>query len=816
MFNLIGNYAKIAIRNLMRNKVYSALNILGLGIAMSCCLLIVLFLQRELQYDHRYEKGDRIYKVVREINIQGGSRNFSWGTSGSLGPALQRDFPEVESAVRIWPWNVKVERENILFPSRLNRVDKHVFDVFEAEFVQGSAQTAFEDPTSIVITERMANVIYGEENPMGKVLTVVNSIFGGDYIVRGVLKDRLEPTTIPFNMFVSRDPNAQWSNKLHRWDPAAGFRPVQTYILLQEGVSPKTLEQKFPDFITRYMGAEIQKHNAYHLQPLHRVYLHSRADYDIQSFGDIDQLYTMCVIAAFILIIACVNFMNLATAQSVRRAREVGLRKVVGASRGQLIQQFLGESLIVACLASLLAIIVARAMLPVFNDLIQQNLVLDLKAYMTLIPALIGVVLVSGILAGGYPAFVLSAWQPIDTLKSQVQSRSGGSWFWKGLVIFQFSISIFLIVGTLVVRNQISYMLDRDLGVDTEHLVMLPIFTSSREAHFVHANRLSSRYSTVKQSFLRHPDVVGATASQYRAFPSGGGSRRKPIRPEDLPGDDWWILINEVDGDFVKTMGIELVAGKNFTPGKGDPLRGWTREFLINESAAKLFGWDNPIGKQIQKLDGGGGTGTVVGVFKDYHFDSLKEKIAPLAFVQWARLYAYLTLKIKGGQFVETMDFLEEEWYKFVPNEAFNPIFMDDGFASAYRNELRLRRIAGISSLLAIVVCCLGLFGLAAISAQRRTKEIGVRKVLGASAGQIVTMFSAEFVKLVAFASLIAWPLAYYMLDDWLADFAYRIGLDVSVFVLSSVLAIAIALITVSYQAWKAAQTNPIEALKYE
>ena len=814
MFNLIGNYAKIAIRNLMRNKVYSALNILGLGIAMSCCLLIVLFLQRELQYDHRYEKGDRIYKVVREINIQGGSRNFSWGTSGSLGPALKRDFPEVESAVRIWPWSVKVERENILFPTRLNLVDKHVFDVFEAEFVQGSAQTAFEDPTSIVITERMANLIYGEENPMGKVLTVVNSIFGGDYIVRGVLKDRFDPTTIPFNMFVSRDPNAQWRNKWHVWDPAAGFRPIQTYILLQEGVSPETLEQKFPDFIKLYMGAEIQKHNTYHLQPLHRVYLHSRADYDIKSFGDIDQLYTMCVIAAFILIIACVNFMNLATAQSVRRAREVGLRKVVGASRGQLIQQFLGESLVVAGLALLLAIIVARAALPVFNDLIQQNLVLDLKAYMTLIPALIGVVLVSGILAGGYPAFVLSAWQPIDTLKSQIQSRSGGAWFWKGLVVFQFSISIFLIVGTLVVRNQISYMLDRDLGVDTEHLVMLPIFTSSREAHFVHENRLSSRYSTVKQSFLRHPNVIGATASQYRAFPGGGGSRNKPIRPEDLPGDDWWILINEVDADFVKTMGIELIAGKNFTPGKGNPLRGWTREFLINESAAKLFGWDNPIGKQIQRR--GGGTGTVVGVFKDYHFDSLKEKIAPLAFIQWARLYAYLTLKIRGGQFVGTMDFLEKEWYKFVPNEAFNPIFMDDGFASAYRNELRLRRIAGISSLLAIVVCCLGLFGLAAISAQRRTKEIGVRKVLGASAWQIVTMFSAEFVKLVAFASLIAWPLAYYMLNDWLADFAYRIGLDISVFALSSVLAIAIALITVSYQAWRAAQTNPIEALKYE
>jgi len=816
MINLLGNYIKIAARNLMRNKAYSALNILGLGIGMSCCILIVLFLRHELQYDQLYIKGDRIYKVVREIRTQGEPRKFYWGTSGSLGPALQRDFPEVESAVRIWPWNVSVERQNLLFRTQLSLVDKHIFDAFDTEFVHGNPETAFEDPSSIVITERMAQRIYGEEDPMGKVLTVENSIFGDDYIVRGVIKDRLEPTTIPFNMLVSRDPNAQWKNKWHTWAPVDGFRPVHTYIMLQKGVAPKTLEQKLPEFMKRYMGEEIQKNNTYHLQPLHRVYLHSRADYGIRSFGDIDQLYIMCVVAVFILLIACINFMNLATAQSVRRAREVGLRKVVGASRGQLIQQFLGESLIVACLAAILALIVAHATLPVFNELIQQNLVLNANTYATLLPALVSVVLVSGVLAGGYPAFVLSAWQPIETLKNQIQSSSSGSWFWKGLVMFQFSISIFLIVGTLVVRNQISYMLDRDLGVDTEHLIMLPIFTPSREANAVHANRLATKYSTVKRAFLNHPNVIAATASQYRAFPSGGGTRLKPIRPENLPGEDWRILINEVDEDFVNTMGIEIVAGKNFTPGKGNPRKGWTREFMLNESAVKLFGWENPIGKQITRLDGGGGAGTVVGVFKDYHFDSLKERIAPLAFIQWARLYAYLTLKIKGGQFVETMAFLDKQWQEFVPNVAFNPVFMDDGLESAYRNELRLRKIAGVSSLLAILVCCLGLFGLAALSAQRRTKEIGVRKVLGASAGQIITMFSTEFIKLVAFASLIAWPLAYYMLNDWLADFSYRIGLGASVFVLSTLLAIVIALVTVSYQAWKAAQTNPIDALKYE
>ena len=815
MFDLIGNYIKIAARNLMRNKAYSALNILGLGIAMSCCLLIVLFLQHELQYDQLYAKGDRIYKVVREIHGQGAPRKFYWGTSGLLGPSLERDFPEVEKAVRIWPWNVKVERQGLLIPARLINVDKHIFDVFDIEFIHGVPQTAFEDPSSIIISDRMANTLYGDENPMGKVLTAENSIFGDDYVVRGVFKHRQEPSTIPFNMLVSRDPNAQWRNQWHRWSPVSSFRAIHTYILLQKGVAPETLEQKLPAFMERYMGAEIQKFNTYHLQPLHRVYLHSRSDYGIRSFGDIDQLYTMCIVAAFILLIACINFMNLATAQSVRRAREVGLRKVVGASRGQLIQQFLGESLIVAGLAAILAIMVAHATLPVFNELIQQNLALNFTAYTTLVPALLGVVFISGVLAGGYPAFVLSAWQPIETLKNQIQSSSSGSWFWKGLVMFQFSISIFLIVGTLVVRNQISYMLDRDLGVDTEHLIMLPIFTTSREANAIHANRLSSRYTTVKNTFLSHPNVVQATASQYRAFPSGGGTRIKTVRPEGLPGDDWRLWVNEVDGDFVDTMGIEIIAGRNFTPGKGNPLKGWTREFLINESAVKLFGWENPVGKQITRMDGGG-AGTVVGVFKDYHFDSLKEKIAPLAFVQWARLYAYLTLKIKSGQFVETMAFLEEQWQKFVPNAAFRPVFMDDGLESAYRNELRLRKVAGVSSLLAILVCCLGLFGLAALSAQRRTKEIGVRKVLGASVGQIVTMFSSEFIKLVAFASLIAWPLAYYMLNDWLADFSYRIGLGISVFVLSSLLAIVIALITVSYQAWKAAQTNPIDALKYE
>jgi putative ABC transport system permease protein len=726
---------------------------------------------------------------------------------------LKRDFPEVVETVRLWNKTVGVERQDRMLQARLTLVDKHVFDVFDLVFVKGDPQTAFQDPSGMLITESTALRLFGEEDPMGKILTVNQAAFGGDYVISGILKDYSVHSTIRFNLMITKVPK-MGESRWHRWLPDWSFRSVHTYVLLSKGSDFRAIEQKLPDFIARYMGVQAQAKNMYHLQPLHRVYLYSRADYGLNGFGDAGQLYVLCVVAAFILVIACVNFMNLATAQSVRRAREVGLRKVVGASRWQLIQQFLGESLIVVFLALLLAIGVSQAMLPVFNDLIQQTLVLDAEAYVSLLPALVGTMVFTGVLAGSYPAFALSAWQPIETLKHQIQSGSGGAWLWKGLVMFQFSISIFLIIGTLVVRDQISFMLNRDLGFETEQLVMLPIFSPSRGSNADIEKRLSSRYRAVKQSFLSHPNVLHASAFRYQPFRDGGGGQFWMVRPEGLPDEGWRMMVNEVDEGFLTTLDIELVRGKSFTPGK-DRLDGnFTSEFLINESTVKAFGWNDPIGNQLEWV--GHGSGTVVGVFKDYNFDSLKEKIKPLVLVKQTRQYTSLALKVRGEQFDETMTFLEAQWEKYVPIAPFDFRFMDEILESAYRNELRLRKIVGISSLLAILVCCLGLFGLAALSAQRRTKEIGVRKVLGASVGQIVTMFSTEFIKLVAFASLIAWPLAYYMLNDWLADFSYRIGLGISVFVLSSLLAIVIALMTVSYQAWKAAQTNPIEALKYE
>lgn len=528
------NYLTVAIRNLMRNKVYSTLNVLGLGIGMSSCLLIVLFVQNELQYDRFHKNGDRIYKVVFETQNENGSRTVQWVTSGTVGPALECDFPEVQETVRMWPQRTGVERQNRMLNARLILVDKHIFDVFDFEFVKGDPQTAFKDPSGMLITESTATRLFDEEDPTGKILTVDQAAFAGDYIVSGIVKDYPIHSMIQFNLLITKVPK-QREGRWHSWLKPWSHRSVHTYMMLKKGADAKALEQKLPAFMERYLGAEIQERNTYYLQSLNRIYLHSRADYGFTTFGDINQLYTMCVVAAFLLVIACVNFMNLATAQSIRRAREVGLRKVVGASRGQLIQQFLGESLIVAFLALLLAIIATEAMLPVFNDLIQKRLVLD--TYVTLLPALVGVILVVGFLAGGYPAFVLSAWQPVEALKRQIQSGSGGSWFWKGLVLFQFSISIFLIVGTLVVRDQISYMLNRDLGFKSEHRVVLQIFQPSRQSEIMIKNRLSSRYRTVKQSFLSHPNVLQASASRYPPFFNGGGGRMWEVHPEGQPDE---------------------------------------------------------------------------------------------------------------------------------------------------------------------------------------------------------------------------------------------------------------------------------------
>ena len=599
---MVKNYLTVAIRNLMRNKIYATLNVLGLGIGMACCLLIALFVQHELRYDRGHKNGDRIYQVVRETQGKDGSRGFDWGTSGPLGPALERDFPEVQTAVRLWHWNVKVKREDRSIRARFSLVDKHVFDVFDAEFVHGDPQTAFADPFGMVITDRMASLLFGEEDPMGRVLTVDNSIFGGDYIIRGVMRAQTVPSTIRFGLIMARMPKNRWEGKWITWQKFQAWRPVHTYVLLQKGAHSASLSRKLPDFMTRYMGAEVQMHNAYHLQPFHRVYLHSRADYDIDRFGDIDQLYVLGIVAVFILAIACVNFMNLATAQSIGRSARGGVAKSGGghplavdpAISGRIPDRGLvgfGAGAGGSC----------ALLLPVFGDLIQQPLSLDREASLTLLPVAVGVILATGILAGSYPAFALSAWQPIETLKHQIRSGNRGAWFWKALVVFQFSISIFLLVGTLVVRDQISYMLNRDLGFETDHLVMLQIFAPSREEH---AN-FEQRFGRA----LRHGEAIVFAPSQCVA---GHGVALFALSPRrwrpdldrasrrGLPGDDWRVLFNEVDEDFLTTMGIELVAGRNFTPGKGRALQRFSSEFLINESAAKGFGWENPIGKQLE------------------------------------------------------------------------------------------------------------------------------------------------------------------------------------------------------------------------
>jgi putative ABC transport system permease protein len=808
---MLRNYLTIAVRNLLRHKGYSAINIAGLAIGMTCCILIFLLIQNELSYDRFHKKADRIYRVIQERRSQGGTTSFDIGTPGALGPALRVYFPEVQETVRTWLQVVPVEYEGKTLDSQICLADKSLFDVFTFPFVKGESQTAFTNPSAAVITEDMSRRLFGDADPIGKVLAVHQFNFPGQFIVTGVLKTPPDNSTIQFDFLVI-DPNRSEETRLRwqEWLPTESWRPVTTYVLLPEGYDPKKLEQKLPDFAAPYLGPKAAPNTTYHLQPLTRIHLYSQQDYGINRYGDIGQVYLLSAIAAFILLIACINFMNLSTARSASRAKEVGIRKVVGAYRRQLIRQFLGESVLLAFLAMLMAMGLAELTLPAFNTLIGRPLPPDANSYIALLPGLIGVTLLTGLLAGCYPAFCLSAYQPVETLKGILRSGTKGAQFRKALVVFQFAISVFLIISTFVIHDQITYMLNKNLGFDTEHVVLLPIFAQDQQMVEDLDKRLSARYKMVKQEFLKHPGVLNASAFRFMPVIGGGGMVRS-IQPEGAQGTSWQIPVEEVDESFFDTFGIKLVSGRTFSPGVRSS---FAPEFIINETAAKQFGWTDPIGKKITWVDHG--FGTIIGVVKDYHFAPLNQRIGPMIFMTRTGLFAWLGLKVRGNGLPETIRFLEKTWKRFVPDQPFVCRFLDETLNQMYQSERRLRRISGVSSALAILVACLGLFGLAAFSAEQRTKEVGIRKVLGASIANIVLLLSRDFVKFVAVANLIAWPVAYYVMNGWLQNFAYRVGLGIWTFVLGGILVLIIALVTVSVQAVKAARANPVDALRYE
>ena len=786
------NYLTIALRNLIRHKVYSAINILGLAVGMACCMLILLFIQDELSYDHFHKKSDQIYRLTPLYP------NSQWACMpGPVGPELFDDIPEIEY-VRFWPQRRKLLRyEDKPFYEDVFFVDPNIFDVFTYPFIKGNPQTALQEPNTIVLSERMAKKYFGNEDPIGKVLSFVDRY---EYRVTGVLQNPPHNTHLHIDFMVSFISIDAFS----RMRVNRGGHNIYTYLMFHPPYTPEKFHQQMPEFAKKYWGEDAR--GQYALQPLTDIHLHSNLEKEAEPNSDIAYVYIFSATALFILIIACINFMNLTTARSIHRAQEVGMRKVVGANRTQLIKQFLGESLFLALIALCAAILLMIIGLPILNAFANKTLTLS-PTNVALTFGLPNITLLVGLLAGSYPAFFISQYQPIVVLKGGAKRSRHSASLRMGLVILQFAISIALMVTTLIVYKQLTFMHNKHLGFQKDQVLVIPGSTRTTD---------ENTYETIKQTFLQSPHIVSVSAASTMPgmrFEQQGVGFQPEGATEDTEEQRGGVRFMWTNFDIVKTLGLELTAGRDFSQ---DMPTDNNHAFIFNETAAKRFGWKDPINKPVRwrRING-----TVIGIVKDFNFASLHQTIDPLCIHVTPRSTKsrwFILVRIQPQNISATLDDLRTTWQTFHPHLAFEYFFLDDHFDKLHRSEQTMGQILGTFSLIAIFIACLGLFGLATFTAEQRTKEIGVRKVLGASVQQIIMLLSKEFLKLVGIANLIAWPLAYWAMTQWLQNFAFRIDLTLWPFILGGITALLIALITVGYQAHQAARTNPIDALRYE
>ena len=813
---MIRNYFLIAWRNLKRNRAFSAINIVGLSMGLATCILISLFVFDELSYDRYNEKADRIVRVYFQGAMNGGKINEAT-VMPPTAQTLKRDYPEVLEATRLRDGGdpIIAYGNQTFKETAVAFVDSNFFQVFTLPFLKGDPKTALNQPNTMVITQAMAKKYFGNDDPIGKILTIKT----GDATckVTGVI-DRI-PTNSHFHIDFFASMASMPDSKSSSWMTSAYF----TYLVLPKGYDYKQLEAKLPRVIEKYMGPQLQQTFGMNLaqfrqkgndvglflQPLTDIHLHSNFAYDLSPAGDIRYVYIFGAIALFMLLIACINFMNLSTAGASKRSKEVGIRKVMGSVKSALVNQFLTESVLLTAIALGLAIGIVYIALPLFNDLSGKNLTLNFVATPWLLPSLLLLGFIVGILAGSYPAFFLSSFKPITVLKgsgSALRSKLGGGS--KGLslrstlVVIQFSISFILIVGTTVVYQQLKYIQNTKLGYDKDQVLVLQ-----------ETWRLGKNETILRDQLLQDTRVANATVSGY--LPAGpSNSNNFMVYPDDNTSQFFKTLQYEVDEHYVPTLGMKMVAGRNFSKDFGTDSTG----IILNETAAKAFGWGaKALGHTITRPDNEGRKATyrVIGIVKDFHFRSLHERIGPLV-MTLGKNSGLLIARVKTKNVAGLLTSLEKQWARFGVEAPLEYSFLDQNFNATYQAEQKIGRILGIFAGLTIFVACLGLFGLATFVAEQRTKEIGVRKVLGASVPGIITLLSTDFLKPVLVAILIASPIAWYAMRTWLQDFEYRIDLSWWMFASAGVLAITIALLTVSFQSIKAALMNPVKSLRSE
>jgi putative ABC transport system permease protein len=804
---MIKNYIKIAIRNISRSKIYSFINIIGLAVSISACVLISLWVLNELSYDKFNKNADRVYRLYSAVRMSNQDKN-AIATPAPLGETLYKDLPEVESFARISLWShTPVVRfgSKVSSEKRFLLVDSTFFKIFTAEFIQGDPETAINRPNTIVLTESTARKYFGNGNPTGQMLNVDKNI---NYIVTGVIKDFPEESHIHFD-FLGSLSTLEYSK-----DKSWINDDFYTYILLKKGVSQSEFQKKLNTDVRKYIGVEMKAQagisleqfeaagNRYGfcLQPLKSIHLHSHMGYEIEPNNDISYVYIFSAIAIAILLIACINFINLSTARSERRAKEVGIRKTLGSHKLQIAIQFIIESILTSFVAVIISIGIVELLLPYFNNIADKKLLLNPFGSVNTILLLTGFTIVIGLIAGSYPAFYLSSFRPVQVFKSDIRKGSRKAALRSGLVIFQFAISIVLIIGTFVIYSQLKYMQNKNLGFNKGQVLVIN-----------KAWNLGNQMLSFKHDLMKNPDIINVSNSGAVPGDQQGGSAyrlKNSYSMELVSMHQMWC-----DYDFKNTYQMKIHEGRFFSEAYASD----TSAVIINESAARMLGVKQVDGKFLTDLTNIPNF-RIIGIIKDFNYSSLHETIVPLAIFlsKPGNSGKFLSIRIKTGNYKETMAFIESVWRKYAGNEVLEYGFLDHNLQKLYLSDQRTSKIAAIFSFLAIFIACLGLFGLATFITEQRTKEIGIRKVLGATIPELITLLFREFAKWVLIANLIAWPVAYYFMNKWLQDFAYRINISIWTFIISGAAALTIAILTVSANAVKAATANPVRSLKYE
>jgi putative ABC transport system permease protein len=795
---MLKNYFKIAMRNLRRHRGYSFINILGLAIGMACTLVILLWIQDELAYDRFHEKGDNIYRIIAE-DEQG--IQYAGTCPIPLGPHAKQAYPEILDSMRFCDGFQKflVEYGEKVYSEEIGIVDPSFFTMFTFPLLKGDPQTALEDPHSLIMTEKMARKYFGPEDSIGKVIRIqTEGKQTISFTVAGILEDIPRQSHLQFQIFLpfqALDEMVWWVRDFEKWSDWSYF----TYILTKPGISIPELDRKITDLVRQHdEGDDLT--SKFFLQPLAEVHLRSQFKYDLAGHGDIRTIYIFAIVALFILLIACANFMNLSTARFSNRSKEVGLRKTIGAHRAQLAKQFLGESLLFVLIALMVALVLIKFALPLFNQLTGKPLELN-RTDLEFILSLAGIILFTGLFAGSYPALFLSAFQPADVLKGTSKIPSKGIFFRKFLVIFQFSISVVIIICTTIVYSQLTFVRNKKLGFDKDNVIYLPL-----------SGTVQANYHVVRNELLSNPQISAVAASDLlltQIFRASTGAR--------LEGDEVCEHTNinflPVDFYFLQTFDMKLTQGRAFSEEFATDVND---AVIINQTLAKILGGENLVGKKLHNYNEDR-TRRIIGIVEDFHFESLHSMVKPLMMVpQSARDYKFMYVKIKPGAVSSSIRFLKDTWKKYGSGNPFEYHFLDQTVDQLYASEKRMGKIFLNFAILAILISCLGLFGLASFAAEQRTKEIGIRRVLGASAGQIIITLTADFSKGVLIANTIAWPVAYFTMHRWLQNFAYRMNIGLWIFALSAALSLIIALLTVGYQSVKAALTNPADSLRYE